>query len=87
MTLANIDKLLDVVIDSEATAKAYLKSLSDNGLEYHPDDNAVGIINGHTGQELFTTAQARRANVLMRRVFDYLPDPCAHLLELKPSDE
>jgi hypothetical protein len=77
--MATIDEVLSTTINSEADAKAYLKSLVDNGYCYHPDDDASDI-------GIFSEDQAEVANVLMCHVFQYLPDPCAYILEIDPNE-
>jgi len=91
--MATIDEVLSTTINSEADAKAYLKSLVDNGYCYHPDDSAATIIIsgrkdncGAYNHMLFTAEQAEKADELMGYVFQYLPDPCAYILEIDPNE-
>jgi hypothetical protein len=74
-------------ITSAADAEGFLFQLYQHGREFHPEDNAHDIINGATGQPLFTAADADLINERMEEVFTFIVDPCAYLLDLITSTD
>lgn len=62
-------------------AKAYLKSLYDNGEDYHPEDDAFGIC--WSMEEHPTEEEMKRMNKVMEDIYDLGNfDPCGYLLDL-----
>ena len=74
-------------IASTADAEGFLFQLVQHGREFHPEDNARDIINGATGQPLFTAADADLINERMEEVFTFIVDPCEYLLNLTTSTD
>jgi hypothetical protein len=74
-------------ITSAADAEGFLFQLHQEGLLFHPDDDAHDIINGATGQPLFTAADADLINERMEEVFTFIVDPCEYLLNLTTSTD
>ena len=74
-------------ITSTAEAEGFLFQLVQHGLNFHPEDNAHDIINGATGQPLFTTAEADLINERVDEVHTFMPDPCAYILDLTTSTD
>jgi hypothetical protein len=74
-------------ITSAADAEGFLFQLYQHGRHFHPDDNAHDIINGATGQPLFTYAEAEQVNNRMYEVHIFMADPCAYLLDLTTSTD
>jgi len=74
-------------IASAADAEGFLFQLYQLGLSFHPENNAHHIINGATGQPLFTFAEAEQINNRMYEVHIFMADPCAYLLDLTTSTD
>jgi hypothetical protein len=74
-------------IASTADAEGFLFQLVQHGRDFHPEDNAHDIINGATGQPLFTAADADLINERMEEVHTFIADPCAYLLDLTTSTD
>jgi hypothetical protein len=74
-------------ITSAADAEGFLFQLVQLGLSFHPEDNAHDIVNGATGQPLFTAADADLINERMEEVFTFIVDPCEYLLNLTTSTD
>jgi hypothetical protein len=74
-------------ITNTADAEGFLFQLVQHGRSFHPEDNAHDIINGATGQPLFTAADADLINERMEEVHTFMPDPCAYLLDLTTSTD
>ena len=70
-----------------ADAEGFLFQLVQLGLIFHPEDNAHDIINGATGQPLFTAADADLINERMEEVHTFIVDPCEYLLNLTTSTD
>lgn len=56
-----------------ARAKTFWSELSANGLEFHPDDNAI-YIRGTDGRRLFTATEAAALNAEIDHQFENLGD-------------
>jgi hypothetical protein len=74
-------------IASAADAEGFLFQLVQHGREFHPENNAHHIINGATGQPLFTFGEADLINKRMEEVFTFIVDPCEYLLNLTTSTD
>jgi hypothetical protein len=74
-------------IASAADAEGFLFQLYQLGLSFHPEDNAHSIINGATGQPLFTFGEADLINERMEEVHTFMADPCAYLLDITTSTD
>ena len=61
-------------------AHAYLRRLHEDGLLYHPDDDASTIVRPD-GRYLFVTEDVIHLNQRMAEVFSFDPDPCAFIIE------
>jgi hypothetical protein len=72
-------------ITSAADAEGFLFQLVQHGRAFHPDDDARNILNGASGQPLFTDADA--INERMDEVHTFMADPCAYLLDLTTSTD
>ena len=76
-----------IPIQSASDAKGFLFQLVQHGRAFHPEDNAHDIINGATGQPLFTAADADLINDRMGEVHTFMADPCAYLLDLTTTTD
>lgn len=65
-------------VDSAESAIAFLRSLHDHGLLYHPEESALESLQSHKLAP-WAIAQIERN---MKRCFDYLADPCETALEI-----
>jgi hypothetical protein len=70
-----------------ADAEGFLFQLYQLGLSFHPENNAHHIINGATGQPLFTFGEADLINERMEEVHTFMADPCAYLLDITTSTD
>tara|TARA_R110002012_G_scaffold189097_1_gene356280 strand:- start:361 stop:636 length:276 start_codon:yes stop_codon:yes gene_type:complete len=69
-----------VHIHREDQAKKFLDKLYEDGLMYHPEDDAHDIITNEG--KLFTADEADLLNERMGEIFGILDDPCEYVLEL-----
>ena len=67
-------------IHREDQAKEFLDKLYEDGLMYHPEDDAHDIITNEG--MLFTADEADLLNERMDEIWGILDDPCEHVLEL-----
>jgi hypothetical protein len=74
-------------IQSTEDAEGFLFQLVQHGRHFHPEDDAQDIINGATGEPLFTYAEAEQVNNRMYEVYTFMADPCAYLLDLTTSTD
>lgn len=70
-------KYLDAV-NSARTAKAFLRSLHDSGLLYHPEESAKDCLNWHELPDSTLTCIEQN----MKACFKYLADPCEIAVEV-----
>ena len=75
-----IKSYFKIHIHREDQAKKFLDKLYEDGLMYHPEDDAHDIITNEG--MLFTADEADLLNERMNEVFGVLDDPCKHVLEL-----
>ena len=75
-----------VPLTSLEAAHAYLRKLHEDGLLYHPDDDASTIVN-RGGTHIFTAVESVHLNQRMAEVFSFDPDPCAFILDQLQGDE
>ncbi len=69
-------------IETVEEAQNFLLALRANGESYHPEDDAAQIVNGKTGKDMFTKAEAKKVNTLMAQVHALKGfDPCQLLLD------
>ena len=69
-----------VHIHREDQAKDFLDKLYEDGLMYHPEDDAHDIITNEG--ELFSADEADLLNERMDEIWGILDDPCEYVLEL-----
>ena len=74
-----------VHIHREDQAKDFLDKLYEDGLMYHPEDDAHDIITNEG--ELFTADEADLLNERMDEVWGILDDPCEYVLKLISENE
>ena len=61
---------LPIDFKTSADVEAFIKELAANGEFFHLDDDATDIVNGCTGEPLFTPAEGAAVNALMEKAFD-----------------
>ena len=74
-----------VHIHGEKQAKEFLDKLYEDGLMYHPEDDAHEILTNEG--ELFTADEADLLNERMDEVWGILDDPCEYVLKLISENE
>ena len=74
-----------VHIHREDQAKGFLDKLYEDGLMYHPEDDAHEIITNEG--ELFTADEADLLNERMDEIWGILDDPCEYVLKLISKNE
>ena len=74
-----------VHIHREDQAKGFLDKLYEDGLMYHPEDDAHEIITNEG--ELFTADEADLLNERMNEIWGILDDPCEYVLKLISKNE
>jgi len=67
-------------IHREDQAKEFFDKLYEDGLLYHPEDDAYDICNSEG--PLFTLTEADLLNERMDEVYRVLEDPCEYVLKL-----
>jgi len=80
-----IKSYFKIHIHRENQAKKFLDKLYEDGLMYHPEDDAHEIITNEG--ELFTADEADLLNERMDEVFGILDDPCEYVLKLISENE
>ena len=74
-----------VHINKENQAKEFLDKLYEDGLMYHPEDDAHEIITNEG--MLFTADEADLLNERMDEIWGILDDPCEYVLKLISENE
>ena len=69
-----------VNIHTEDQAKKFLNKLYEDGLMYHPEDDAHEILTDNG--ELFSADEADLLNERMNEIWGILDDPCEYVLTL-----
>jgi len=69
-------------IHTEADAEGFFFQLHQLGRLFHPEDNPSEIINGASGEWLFTQEQAHYLRDRLDEVYAVMDDPCAYCLTL-----
>ena len=72
-------------INKENQAKEFLDKLYEDGLLYHPEDDAHEIITNEG--MLFTADEADLLNERMDEIWGILDDPCEYVLKLISENE
>jgi hypothetical protein len=76
-----MNTLFTTPITSQSDAESFIFDLVQQGLSFHPEDDANDIIRSSTGQRLFSPKDAECVNQRREELFQYLDDPCSVLLE------
>lgn len=69
-------------IKTEADAQGFFFQLHQLGQLFHPEDNPSEVVNGSTGEWLFTDDQAQHLRHRLDEVYEVMDDPCAYCLTL-----
>ena len=75
-------------IRTEADAEGFFYQLHQLGRLFHPEDDPATVINGASGQWLFTPDQCQHLRQRIDEVYEVMDDPCAYCLTLtNPESE
>lgn len=75
-------------IKTEADAEGFFFQLHQLGRLFHPEDNPAEVVNGASGEWLFTKEQAEHLRARLDEVYEVMDDPCAYCLTLtNPVDD
>ena len=75
-----IKSYFKIHIHRENQAKKFLDKLYEDGLMYHPEDDAHEILTDNG--ELFSADEADLLNERMDEIWGILDDPCEYVLKL-----
>ncbi len=88
MSIATVNRLAQfnwlAPITTADQARQHLQTLVDNGLSYHPEDDALDVVGKFCGQRLFSPEEADALNDRMLEVVLFL-DPIEFLLSATPK--
>lgn len=73
-------------IRTEADAEGFFFQLHQLGRLFHPEDNPSEVVNGASGEWLFTKEQAKHLRDRLDEVYEVMDDPCAYCLTLTNPD-
>ena len=75
-------------IRTEADAEGFFFQLHQLGRLFHPEDNPSEVVNGASGEWLFTPDQAKHLRDRLDEAYEVMDDPCAYCLTLtNPSSD
>lgn len=77
-----MNTLFSTPIRSQSDAEGFIFQLIQQGLSFHPEDDAQDIIRSGTDQPLFNPEDAVLINQRREELFEYLDDPCETMLEM-----
>jgi hypothetical protein len=58
-------------INSLNDVKSFAKSILEEGVNIHPDDDFASIVNIKTKRQTYTSDEAKERNAVMERCFDF----------------
>jgi hypothetical protein len=73
-------------IRTEADAEGFFFQLHQLGRLFHPEDDPSEVVNGASGEWLFTKEQAQHLRDRINEVYEVMDDPCDYCLTLTHPD-
>ena len=73
-------------IRTEADAEGFFYQLHQLGRLFHPEDDPAEVVNGASGEWLFTKEQAQHLRDRINEVYEVMDDPCDYCLTLTHPD-
>ncbi len=73
-------------IKSESEAESFFFMLHQDGMLFHPDDDPSTVINGQSGEMLFTDLEVPLIRQRIDEAYEFMDDPCDFIITITESD-